>query len=359
MAFDRNKPFNHLPHLPPSQELETHTVLKKCIAARAALAELKGAGGLIPNQTLLIRSIGLQEARLSSEIENIVTTTDDLYQAMADSIDKANPATKEVLRYQEALAAGYKTIIQQPILTTNLFCSIASLITQHDMNVRKIPGTKIVDGNRKAIYTPPDGEALIRDKLKNLEQFIHDHQDLDPLVKLAVMHYQFEAIHPFTDGNGRTGRIINILYLVQQELLSVPVLYLSRYLIEHKNEYYAGLRVVTENSNWEQWIAFILDGIEQTARDTREKIAEIKLAMDETQELIKEKLPKIYSKDLVEILFYHPYCKIRFLEDRDIARRQTASNYLRLLEEIGILQSVRSGRETYYINRRLLRILTS
>lgn len=359
MPFDRNKPFNDLPDLPPRYELETHTVLKKCIGARAALAELKGAGGLIPNQSLLIRSIGLQEARLSSEIENIVTTTDDLYQALADSIEKANPATKEVLRYQEALAAGYKTIVQQPVLTTNLFCTIASIIKQHDMSVRKMPGTRIVDGSKKAIYTPPDGEALIRDKLKNLEQFIHDHQDLDPLVKLAVMHYQFESIHPFTDGNGRTGRIINILYLVQQQLLSVPVLYLSRYLIEHKNEYYAGLRGVTENSKWEQWIEFVLNGIAQTARDTREKISDIKTAMDETQELIKEKLPKIYSKDLVETLFYHPYCKIRFLEDRDIARRQTASNYLHLLEEIGILQSMRVGRETYFINRRLLSVLTS
>ena len=359
MLFDRTKPFNDLPDLPPALHLETHTVLKKCIAARAALAELKGAGGLIPNQSLLIRSIGLQEARLSSEIENIVTTTDDLYQALADSIEKANPATKEVLRYQEALAAGYKTILHQPVLTTNLFCTIASIIKQHDMSVRKMPGTMIVDGSKKAIYTPPDGEVLIRAKLKNLEQFIHDHQDLDPLVKLAVMHYQFEAIHPFTDGNGRTGRIVNILYLVQQQLLSVPVLYLSRYLIQHKNEYYAGLRGVTENSNWEQWIEFVLDGIAQTASDTREKISDIKTAMDETQESIKEKLPKIYSKDLVETLFYHPYCKIRFLEDRDIARRQTASNYLHLLEEIGVLQSMRVGRETYFINRRLLSVLTS
>ncbi len=357
MAFVRSKPFNDLPGLPPGLVLETTSVLKKCIGARAALAELKGAGGLIPNQSLLIRSIGLQEARLSSEIENIVTTSDDLYQALADSIDKANPATKEVLRYQEALAMGYRTVVQKPILTTNLFCDIATIIKQHDMGIRTIPGTMIVDGNKQAIYTPPDGEILIRNKLKNLEHFIHENQGLDPLVKLAVMHYQFEAIHPFTDGNGRTGRILNILFLIQQQLLTVPVLYLSRYLIEHKNEYYAGLRDVTENSNWEQWIEFILVGIEQTAKDTREKIFEIKAAMDETQELIKEKLPKIYSKDLVETLFYHPYCKVRFLEERDIARRQTASNYLHLLEEIGILQSVRVGRENYFINRRLIGVL--
>lgn len=322
------------------------------------MAELKGAGGLIPNQAPLIRSIGLQEARLSTEIENIVTTTDDLYQALADSIAHANPATKEVLRYQEALATGYSSIVEQPVLTTNLFCRIVSIIKQHDMNVRTMTGTKIVDGSKKPIYTPPEGEPLIRDKLKNLEEFIHNNQELDPLVKLAVMHYQFEAIHPFTDGNGRTGRIINILFLVQQQLLSVPVLYLSRYLIEHKNDYYAGLRGVTENSNWETWIEFVLDGIEQTAKNTREKITGIKTAMDETQELVREKLPKIYSKDLVETLFYHPYCKIRFLEERNIARRQTASSYLHSLEEIGVLRSVRVGRESYFINSRLIEILS-
>ncbi|CAN5194634.1 Fic family protein [soil metagenome] len=333
-------------------------MLKKCIAARAALAELKGAGGLIPNQAILIRSIGLQEARVSSEIEHIVTTNDDLFQALSDSISKANPATKEVLSYQDALTIGVKSITQTPILTTNLFCQIATTIKQHDMAIRTMAGTKIADGNKQTIYTPPEGEVLIREKLKNLEEFIHSDNDLDPLVKLAVMHYQFEAIHPFTDGNGRTGRIINILFLLQQKLLSVPVLYLSKYLIQHKNQYYASLRAVTEESKWHQWIEFMIEGIEQTARDTTEKIIEVKLAMDETQELIKTKLPKIYSKDLVEILFYNPYCKISFLEEREIARRQTASNYLHQLEEIGILQGVRVGRDSYFINRRLLAILS-
>ncbi|HEY9793199.1 MAG TPA: Fic family protein [Candidatus Obscuribacterales bacterium] len=360
MAFDRRKPFNALPDLPPKAELESKNVLKKCIGARAAVAELNGIGGVIPSQALLIRSLGLQEARLSSEIENIVTTTDDVYQALADSIDKADPATKEVLRYQEALALGVKSITAKSLLTTNLFCEIASAIKQHDMRVRSVPGTRIVDGGtNEIIYTPPEGADVILSKLRNLEKFIHEDESLDPLVRLAVMHYQFEAIHPFTDGNGRTGRIINILYLVQQKLLRVPVLYLSRYLIEHKSQYYARLRAVTEKSDWQGWIEFLLTGIEETARSTREKIFEIKAAMDETQDLIKQSLPKIYSKDLVETLFYHPYCKIRFLEEREIARRQTAANYLHSLEEIGILQSVRSGRETYFINRRLLAILRS
>lgn len=356
-AFDRAKPFNDLPGLPPAAEIETKTVLKKCINARASLAELKGVGDIIPNQSLLIRSLGLQEARLSSEIENIVTTTDDIYQALADSIEKADPASKEVLRYQEALAAGYKSIVQKPLLTTNLFCEIASTIKQREMPIRSLPGTKIVDAKGISIYTPPEGAERIREKLRDLEHFIHEHDELDPLIKLAIMHYQFEAIHPFTDGNGRTGRIINILYLVQQGLLTVPVLYLSRYLIKHKNAYYAGLRGVTEESKWQEWIEFILDGVDETARGTKEKIFEIRAAMDETQDLIREKLPKVYSKDLVETLFYYPYCKIRFLEQRGIAARQTAANYLRLLEEIGILQSTRVGREVYFLNRRLLSIL--
>lgn len=321
------------------------------------MAELKGIGDVIPNQALLIRSLGLQEARLSSEIENIVTTTDDLYKALADSIDKADPPTKEVLRYQDALWAGFRAIQEQPILTTNVFCRLASLIKQRDMEVRSLPGTKVVTGQGEVIYTPPEGADRIKAKLTNLERFIHQNAGIDPLVKLAVIHYQFEAIHPFTDGNGRTGRVINILFLVQQRLLSLPVLYLSRYLMGHKMEYYLLLRSVTEEAAWEPWVLFMLEAVAETAVQTRQKILAIRTAMQDTQELIKQRLPKVYSKDLVELLFYQPYCKIRFLEEKNIAGRQTAATYLRSLEEIGILQSVKVGREVYFLNRSLLDIL--
>lgn len=358
MPFSRNVPYNDLPLLPPYAELETKVVLKKCIGAAAALAELKGVGEHIPNQALLIRAIGLQEARVSSEIENIVTTTDDLYQALADSVDKASANAKEVLRYQEALHVGYRAMINRPLLTTNLFVELASLIKQQEMRIRRTTGTKIVNAAHEAIYTPPEGESNIRAKLSNLEKFIHEEQTIHPLVKLAVIHYQFEAIHPFTDGNGRTGRIINILYLIQQGLLQVPVLYLSKYLIEHKNEYYLGLRGVTEDGDWENWILFILDAVEQTAFATTNKILAIKQLMHEIGEEIRQKLPNAYSKDLVELLFQNPYIKNRFLEQANIAKRQTASAYLKALEDIGIVTGIKRGRENYYINRRLINLLT-
>jgi Fic family protein len=359
MPFDRHKPYNNLPKLPPKGvELESKVVLKKCISAASALAELKGVGEQIPNQSLLIRAVGLQEARVSSEIENIVTTTDDLYRALADSVDKAEPSAKEVLRYQDALKVGYAAIQKQPILTTNLFTQLVSVIKQQDMQVRKFPGTKIASPTTKeVIYTPPEGETVIREKMADLEKFIHANDSIHPLVKLAVIHYQFEAIHPFTDGNGRTGRIINILYLIQQGLLQVPVLYLSRYLIEHKSEYYSGLRSVTENQEWEAWILYILDAVEKTAHATRDKVLAIRILMQEMGEEIREKLPNVYSKDLVELLFHHAYVKNKFLEEANIAKRQTASTYLKSLEEIGILTGVKYGRENYYINRRLLNLL--
>jgi Fic family protein len=357
MVFDRTLPFNDLPTLPPAVQLETNLVLKRCIGARSALAELKGVGDTIPNQALLIRSIGLQEARSSSEIENIVTTTDDLYQALADSLDKTSPATKEVLQYQEALQVGFRELEQKPFLTTSLFCNLASHIKQSDMNVRSMPGTRIEAGQGNIIYTPPEGEAVIRDKLKNLEDYINTKTEVDPLVKLAVMHYQFEAIHPFTDGNGRTGRILNVLYLVQQKLLELPVIYLSKYFIENKNAYYAELRAVTEHGDWEEWVLYILTAIEHTANETRSKIIEIRKLMESTQQQVKEKLPTVYSKDLVELLFEYPYCKRQFLEDKKICSRNTASQYLRSLEAIGVLASIRAGRDLYFVNRKLINVL--
>lgn len=359
MPFDRQIPYNSLPGVPPIVDLETKAILKKCIGAASALAELKGVGDQIPNQLLLIRAVGLQEARLSSEIENIVTTTDDLYRALADSVDKANPSAKEVLRYQEAIGLGYEAIQKRPVLGTNLFAEIASAIKLQEMQIRKMPGTKIVNSTNDVIYTPPEGESVIRAKLENLERFIHQDQSLHPLVKLAIIHYQFEAIHPFSDGNGRAGRIINILYLIHEGLLKVPILYLSKYLIEHKNEYYIRLRAVTESSDWESWVMYMLDAVEQTAHATREKILVIKQMMQDVGEEIHQKLPNIYSKDLVELLFFNAYVKNRFLEEAHIAKRQTASTYLKSLAGIGVLDAVKIGRENYYINRRLIKALVS
>lgn len=358
MAFDPQKPYNALPSLPPDVDLETKPVLKRAIAANKALAELKGAGELVPNQAVLIQSIGLQEAKLSSEIENIVTTNDELYRAFANKGKKADPHTKEVLSYNAALWYGFDAIKNQNrSLTTNLFEELFQQVKQSRAGVRKTPGTKLATSSGKVIYTPPEGETILRDKLANLERFIYAEDGVDPLIKLAVVHYQFEAIHPFTDGNGRTGRILNILFLVEQGLLDIPVLYLSRYIIENKNAYYSGLRGITEQGTWESWILYMLEAIEQTARETREKILAIRDLMNADIEKVKVELPKLYSKDLLEQLYHQPYCKIRFLEEAGIAQRQTASVYLKELARIGVLEAFKSGREVYYVNNNFLELL--
>jgi Fic family protein len=356
MTFDRTRPYNDLPLLPPAVELETKAVLKQAIASNRVLAELKGLAGQIPNQGLLINGIVLQEARLSSEIENIVTTSDELFRAAADLDNKTDPHTKEVLRYREALWAGFHMLKQRP-LSTNLFIEIVGIIKQLEMDIRKIPGTALKNPFGEIIYTPPEGEAVIREKLANLEQFIHAQDDLDPLVRLAVMHYQFEAIHPFSDGNGRTGRIANILYLVEQGLLDIPVLFLSHYILRNKADYYGGLRGVTEDGDWESWVLFMLRAVESTARQTFDRITRILDLMEEVRTEVQEKAPRIYSKDLVEVMFRQPYCKIRSLEDAGIAKRQTASDYLHVLADLKILRPVKIGREVYFINDRLFKVL--
>lgn len=356
MTFDRTKPYNQLPLLPPSIELETKVVLKQAIAANRALADLKGLARQIPNQGVLINGIVLQEARLSSEIENIVTTNDELYRAAADLEGSADPHTKEVLRYRQALWSGFQGLQARP-LSTNLFIDIVRNIKQADMDIRKVTGTALKSQQGDVVYTPPEGEGIIRDKLANLESFIHADDGLDPLVRLAVIHYQFEAIHPFPDGNGRTGRIINILYLVEKGLLEIPVLFLSHYILRNKAAYYAGLRGVTEEGSWEPWLLFMLQAIEETAQKTSSRVQRILAMMDEVKATIQEQASRIYSKDLVEIIFMHPYCKIRFLEEAGIAKRQTASEYLKALAVIGILRPEKVGREVYYINDRLYKVL--
>ncbi|RPI25463.1 MAG: Fic family protein [Acidobacteria bacterium] len=360
VPFDPLVPYNDLPLVPPAEDLETKEVLKKCISAHRALAELKGAGQTIPNQGMLINTLVLQEARSSSEIENIVTTDDAVFQALATS-GSADPAIKEVLRYREAIKDAFESVSQRPLLSTNLFVRIAQTIRENQAGIRNVPGTAIRNLRTGAIvYTPPEGEGIIRDKLRNLEEYIHNENGVDHLVKLAVVHYQFEAIHPFTDGNGRTGRIINILFLVQRGLLELPVLYLSKYIIEKKSDYYRLLREVTQSGDWESWILYMLDAIEQTALHTRRKIQAIRRLLDQTLREAKEKVPsRVYSKDLVELLFFQPYTKVQYLVEAGIAKRQTASEYLKQLERVGLLIPRPSGKEKLYLNQRLLDLLSS
>lgn len=361
MTFDPHLPFNDLPPLPPKQDIETKLVLRRIPAAARALAELKGLGTTIPDQSMLINSIVLQEAKASSEIENIITTNDALFRAFTAESGKIDPATKEVLSYRQALWEGFSQLKKRGLLATNLFIRIVQTIKQNERGIRNLPGTVIGDWARgMVLYVPPEGETIIRDKLRNLETFINGDDSLDPLIKLALIHYQFEAIHPFFDGNGRAGRIINILYLVQAGLLDLPVLYLSKAIIKSKSKYHALLRGVTEKSQWEPWILFIIEAIEETAIFTRERILQIKELMSKTMEIAKTKLPsRVYSKELIEIIFRQPYTKVKFLVDAGIAERQTAAYYLHELEKTGILKSKKIGKETLFLNVALLKLLES
>lgn len=355
--FEPNQPYNHLPLLPPAIELETKVVLKQAISANRMLANLRGLAAKIPNQGVLINSIFLQEARLSSEIENIVTTNDELYRAAADADGKTDAHTKEVLRYREALFFGFQALKDRP-LTTNLFIELVRLIKQADISIRAIPGTALKNDAGEVVYTPPVGEAVIRDKLSNLEQFIHAEDDLDPLIKMAVLHYQFEAIHPFPDGNGRTGRILNLLSLVEKQLLDIPVLFLSRYIISHKADYYQGLRRVTEEQDWEGWVLFMLRAVESTAQQTFDQVTRILDLMESVRARVQAEAESVYSKDLIEVIFKQPYTKIQFVVDAGIAKRQTASRYLQTLANLGVLREQQIGREKYYINEALFNELT-
>ncbi|EFC7362124.1 protein adenylyltransferase Fic [Escherichia coli] len=356
MNWNAETPYNDLPILPPDLErIETRSVLKACISARAAIAELKTAGELIPDQGLLINILPMLEAKDSSRIENIVTTSDQLFQ-YADRADGADPATKEALRYRTALYDGYTHLEDYP-LCTNTAVAICTKLRAVQTDIRKTPGTVLRDQNNNVVYTPPVGEDSIRELLANWERFIHGDDDLDPLVKMAIAHYQFECIHPFPDGNGRTGRILNILYLIQSELLSLPILYLSRFILERRDDYYTLLRRVTEEGDWESWILFMLEAVESTSRWTTDKISIVRALMAETKEYVREKLPKIYTHELVQALFAQPYCRIDNLVERGVAKRQTASTYLKQLVEIGVLEEMSVGREKLYINTRLLQEL--
>jgi len=356
-VWDSSYPYNQLPSLPTSQDLESRAVLKACIAARTALAELKQAAELIPNQTMLINTIPLLEAKDSSEIENIVTTTDKLFQHVhADG--QADPATKEALRYRSALFKGYQSLNDRPLCTATAV-EICTTLKGVDMDIRKIPGTQLInDRTGQIIYTPPEGEKVIRDLLANWEKFLHNEEDIDPLVRMAVGHYQFEAIHPFIDGNGRTGRVINILFLIQQNLLQLPILFLSRHIIAHRADYYRLLLNVTSEQAWEPWILFMLKAVEQTSSWTTYKIAAIRKLSDHTTQFVRSSLPKIYSRELVDVIFEQPYCRIGDLAEKGIAKRQAASRYLKELVQIGVLQEITMGKEKIFLHPKLMQLIT-
>ena len=361
MAFDPSKPYDELPALPPSVDVESRAVLKACIEARAAVAELKAAGQLIPNQGVLINSIPLLEAQASSEIENIVTTTDRMFLFDGASEGEPDPATREALRYRTALWEGHQALKQRP-LSTNTAVQICHAIKGVDMDIRKTPGTTLTnDRTRQVIYTPPEGEGLLREKLANWEQWMHGTlpgtAEIDPLVRMAAGHYQFEAIHPFTDGNGRTGRILNLLFLVDQGLLDIPVLYLSRYIVRNKADYYSGLLSVTTTGAWEPWLLYMLSGVTETARWASQKIVAVRALLEETTERIRRDAGAIYSRELAELVFVRPYCRIAHLVEAGLAKRQTASTYLKTLADIGVLREHKMGREKVFLNPAFIDLL--
>lgn len=356
--FDPKIPFNDLPPLPPDIDLETPRILKACIEANKELAKLKIAEKLIPNQTVLINSIPLLESQASSAIENIVTTTDELFEHAQNSSYSMSSATKETLQYRQALYQGYR-LLKERSLSTSLLCHICSTIRLVETNIRKLPGTALInDFTGEKIYTPPNGEDRLRELLTNWQNYVHQDSDgVDPLIKLAVQHYQFEAIHPFSDGNGRTGRIINLLYLIQRGLLDTPILYLSGYIIKNKAEYYKKLQQVTTDGAWVEWVLYFLDAITETSKWTMSKIFAIQELMEESSILIKSKASLVYSKEFIELLFTQPYVRIQNLVDSENIGRDTASKRLKALCDIGFLEEVKRGREKLFINHSFLNLL--
>lgn len=354
-----------IPSLPLPYDLETKEVLKQLNRANRKLAELKGVAQTIPNERILISSLTLQEAKDSSEVENIVTTQDNLYRAGLDpSHQFINAATKEVLFYREAINEGFRMVRNKDILTLNDIKHVQEILEQNTAGFRTTPGTQLKRENDGAvIYTPPqDGMAIVR-YMSNLEQFINDDHlsQLDPLIKMAIIHHQFESIHPFYDGNGRTGRIINILYLVITGLLDLPILYLSRYITHNKGEYYRLIQAIrdkiTDNAaEWETWILFMLKGVEVTAEDTISLVKNIGRLMAEYKNIIRPVFGSKYNHELLNGLFYHPYTKIDHVVANMQVSRQTASKYLDRIVALGLLKKEKMGKENYYINTRLMNL---
>ena len=356
----QNTPHNNLENLPPLKEkVETIEILRQTNKSTAALAELKGIAKTIPNQAMLINAIVLQEAKDSSEIENIITTQDELYKALTVNKSKVSAEAKEVVNYRKAIFQGFGIVKQQGFLRVNDIVSIQQELVDNTAGIRSTPGTVLKnDKTGEVVYTPPQDKAEILNLLTNfINHFNQNEDDLSPLINLAILHYQFESIHPFYDGNGRTGRILNILYLILNELIDVPILYLSSYIIENKPEYYRLLNQTNRTGKWGEWIMFMLKAVESTSRDTISRITNIKNQLDRTVIKVQTASPKIYRKELVELLFEQPYSKIEFVVDKLGVERKAASRYLKELENNGILESQKVGRETLYINKELIEIL--
>jgi Fic family protein len=349
-----------LKKLPVEKDLETKKILKKLATAHRALAELKGVATSIPNESILINTLGLQEAKDSSAIENIITTHDDLYKAELNVKDIKSLNAKEVHNYIEALKKGFSLTSERKLITNNIIVEIQSLLENNNAGFRKVPGTSLKNASTgEIIYTPPQDVAEIKDLMSNLEIFINDNEfsELDPLIKMAIIHFQFESIHPFYDGNGRTGRIINVLYLVLQDLLNLPILYLSKYIIANKGDYYRLLQEVRDKDEWESWVLFMLNAVIETSNDTVSVIEKIKNLLIEYKHKIRNDY-KFYSQDLLNNLFKHPYTKIEFLEEELSVSRITAATYLNKLAEDGLLRKEKLGTANYYVNYRLIEILS-
>ena len=353
-----DKPYNDIPALPPAADVETPVILKACIAASRHLATLHASSDLMPNRHILTNTLPLMEAQSSSEIENIVTTADELFRyAALENTDALSPAMKEAFGYRKAMRQGFDLVEHRP-LCTNTAVEVCRILRHTDAGIRSTPGCCLRNQNTgRVVYTPPDGEALIRAKLANWEQFMNGRTDIDPLIRLAVGHYQFEAIHPFSDGNGRTGRILNILFLVQERLLSSPILYLSRAILRDKAAYYSRLNAVTANGEWEPLILYMVNAVGDTAAWTHRRITLVRQLLDETAAFMRERLGAAYSRELADLLFVWPYCRISNLVDAGIAQRQTATRYLDTLTEAGILDTVRQGKTKLFVNKRLLSLL--
>ena len=346
-----------IPTLPLNIDLETKAVLKQLNAANRKLAELKGVALTIPNETILINTLALQEAKDSSAVENIVTTHDDLYRAASDLKNSTiSAATKEVYNYVEALKYGFTLVRKTKLLTNSSIREIQQTLERNNAGFRKVPGTTLKNQLGEIVYTPPQSYDEIEKFMSNLELFINDDSisELDPLIKMAIIHHQFESIHPFFDGNGRTGRIINILYLVIKDLLDIPILYLSRYIIRNKGEYYKHLQQVRDSNSWEEWVIFILKGIEETAEQTIYLVKQISVMMNEYKFKMRPLFGKVYRHELLNNLFNHPYTKIEFIMNDIDVKRLTAAKYLDMLVDIDLLKKIKIGRENYYLNTRLI-----
>lgn len=350
-----------IPTLPLKYDLETRKVLKQVALSSRALAELKGAVLSMPNTSILISTLSLQEAKDSSAVESIITTHDELYRASITKNANISPAAKEVQDYSAALIYGYERVRERGLLSNNDIIEVYRRIKHNQAGFRDTPGTTLRnDLTGEIIYQPPQRNDEIISLMTNLEHFINTEalSDLDPLIKMCIIHHQFESIHPFSDGNGRTGRVVNILYLVLQKLLDYPVLYLSRYIIKNKAEYYYWLQAVRDDVEcWEGWIIFLLKGIEETAQETVKLVLDMKQMMMEYKHYIREKLPKVYSQDLLNNLFRHPYTKIDYVADELQVSRPTATSYLNQLADIGVVTKTKLGRDNFYINERLFNLL--